>query len=90
MCLPYIRHMKTTLILRDELVRKAKSRAALRGMTLSRYMETCLENSLLETEAASVGDWLQSLPEVPEGATEEVDAILRLGDFDRIDPEMWS
>lgn len=82
--------MKTTLILRDELVRKAKSRAALRGLTLSRYMETCLEKSLQEKESACVGDWLHTLPDVPDGAVEEVEAIIRSGDFDRIDPELWS
>jgi len=81
--------MKTTLTLRDELVRKAKSRAALRGLTLSRYMEECLEKGLQETESSSVGDWLHTLPDTPDGSAEEVEAIIRSGDFEQIDPEMW-
>lgn len=39
--------MKTTLILKDELVRKAKSQAALLGCSMSKYMEDCLEKSFL-------------------------------------------
>jgi len=82
--------MKTTLVLRDDLVRKAKSRAALRGWTLSRYMEASLESSFLEENSATVGDWIHSLPETPADAAREVDTVLKSGDFDKIDAEMWS
>ncbi len=81
--------MKTTLILRDDLVRRAKSRAALRGWTLSHYMEKCLEQNLKNSDSARVGDWLKDLPPTPDGATRDVDNILRDADFQEIEPEMW-
>ncbi len=81
--------MKTTLILKDELVRRAKSRAALRGWTLSRYLERCLEKGLGEEELASVGDWIDQLPQTPAHAQKEVDARLKEADFERVDEEMW-
>ncbi|MEX2605935.1 MAG: hypothetical protein WD708_01210 [Kiritimatiellia bacterium] len=82
--------MKTTLILKDDLVRKAKSKAALHGWTLSHYMEKCLEHSFEQPEPASVGTWLDSLPKVPSKAQREVETILAEADFQKIDPEMWS
>lgn len=81
--------MKTTLVLKDDLVRKAKSRAALRGCTFSKYMELCLEKSFIE-EACSVKDWLDELPEVSSLALREVDAVLDSAGFEKIDPEMWT
>ncbi len=81
--------MKTTLILKDELVRRAKSRAALRGWTLSRYLERCLEKSLIEEDSASVGDWIDQLPPTPADAQKEVEAHLKEADFEQVDEEMW-
>lgn len=81
--------MKTTLILKEELVRRAKSRAALRGWTLSHYMERCLEKSLEEEEIVSVNDWIDQLPQTPSQAQKEVDARLKEADFEQIDEEMW-
>ncbi len=81
--------MKTTLILNDTIVRKAKARAALQGVSLSRYMEKSLEDSLKAREPGCVGDWIHSLPETPRGATKEISARIKEGAFDQIDPEMW-
>ncbi|MDA3873441.1 MAG: hypothetical protein PF795_05735 [Kiritimatiellae bacterium] len=82
--------MKTTLILKDDLVRKAKSKAALHGWTLSHYMERCLERSFEQPEPESVGDWLDRLPKVPSKAHHEVNAIVEDADYQKVDPEMWS
>jgi len=82
--------MKTTLILNDVLVRRAKSRAALEGCSLSRFMEACLEKGLQEPEPQCVGDWLHLLPDTPESARAEVEDHIRGGGFDDIEPEMWS
>jgi hypothetical protein len=83
--------MKTTLILRDELVRRAKARAALRGQALSRYMEESLERSLREDEKepATAAVWLSALPKVSQAATKELKAILATSSFRAIDEEMW-
>ena len=81
--------MKTTVILNDHLVKRAKSRAALRGWTLSHYMEKCLEADLAKSEDGRVGDWLSQLPATPKSAANEVNALLGKADFEKIDPEMW-
>lgn len=81
--------MKTTLILDDHLVRRAKSHAALRGLTLSRYMEKCLELGLTGMREQRVGDWLHTLPATPAAAAKEVNALLESADFEVVDPEMW-
>lgn len=81
--------MKTTLILNDTLVRKAKSRAALEGRTLSRFMEMCLEKELKTSRPERVGDWLHSLPKTPKSAQQDVEARIRAGGFDEIDGDMW-
>lgn len=83
--------MKTTLNLRDDLVRRAKARAALRGQPLARYIEEGLEQRLEIDEARPVtaGSWLDELPVVPDEASAEMERITRAEDFRRVDPEMW-
>ena len=83
--------MKTTISIRDDLLRKLKARAALRGQPLSRYMEEALERSLQEEDehSGSVGNWVESLPQVSRAALNDLEAHLASNDFRRIDPEMW-
>lgn len=44
--------MKTTLVLKDEVVRQAKRRAAELGMTLSEFAERSLREALAEKQTA--------------------------------------
>jgi len=83
--------MKTTLILRDDLVRRAKSRAALRGQPLSRYVEESLEKSLKEDEGSTSGiaDWIDGLPAISPQAAKDLKQVLGHEDFRPIDAEMW-
>lgn len=83
--------MKTTLIMRDDLVRRAKARAALRGQPLSRYMEESLERALKEDEKApvSVSEWIDSLPIISESAARDLKTVFAEKDFREIDEEMW-
>lgn len=83
--------MKTTLILRDELVRRAKARAALRGQPLSRYVEESLERSLNEDEdsSSSIEEWVNKLPRLSNQACEELNSVLESDDLRTIDPAMW-
>lgn len=83
--------MKTTLILRDELVRRAKARAALRGQPLSRYVEESLERSLKEDEdpLSSIEEWVNKLPRLSKQACEALNSVLENDDFRSIDPAMW-
>lgn len=77
--------------MRDDLVRRAKARAALRGQPLSRYMEESLERALKEDEKApaTVADWIHSLPEIPKSAARDLKTALADKDFREIDEEMW-
>ena len=83
--------MKTTLILHDELVRRAKARAALRGQPLSRYVEESLERSLNEDEdsAISIEEWVNKLPRLSKQACQELNVVLENDDLRSIDPAMW-
>ncbi len=83
--------MKTTLIMRDDLVRRAKARAALRGQPLSRYMEESLERALKEDEKdpVTVSEWIGSLPRISKSAAQDLRAALAEEDFRKIEQEMW-
>lgn len=83
--------MKTTLNLRDDLVRRAKARAALRGQGLACYIEEGLEKRLLEDESRSytAAAWLDTLPDFPVAAAEELSCVMTAENFRQIDPEMW-
>ncbi|WP_353565071.1 DUF6364 family protein [Haloferula sargassicola] len=83
--------MKTTVILRDELVRQAKARASLRGVSLSRFVEESLERTLSDPapEPESVGDWLASLPTVSKAASKDLQQALASDDFRPVDSGMW-
>ena len=54
--------MKTTINLKDDVLRRAKSRAALRGQPLAQYMEECLEQKLAQDESleGSLKEWINS------------------------------
>lgn len=83
--------MKTTLNIRDDLIRRAKARAALRGQPLASYVEEGLEKRLLEDEARFLmaASWLKTLPNVSEAAVQELEKVIHADDFRAIDPEMW-
>jgi hypothetical protein len=83
--------MKTTLNLRDDLVRRAKARAALRGQPLARYIEEGLEQRLDKEEVQPIrmDQWLESLPEVPVSAAKSLHAVVDADDFREIDEGMW-
>lgn len=83
--------MKTTLIMREDLVRRAKSRAALRGQPLSRYVEESLERTLKEDEQApaTVAEWISLLPKISKTALKDLNAALADNEFRQIDEEMW-
>ncbi len=83
--------MKTTIDVRDDVLRRAKARAALRGEPLSRFIEVSLERALREEEpdSSSWADWALRLPRVSSRSIVELNEALRGPDFRPIDPEMW-
>lgn len=89
--IPYLWSMKTTIDVRDDVLRRAKARAALRGEPLSRFIEVSLERALRDEEpdSSSWAGWALSLPPVPSKSIAELNETLRDADFRPIDPEMW-
>ena len=82
--------MKITLNLCDDLVRRAKARAALREQSLSRYVEESLERCLKKDEnpVSNIADWIDSLPRISKHASKELNVVLRSEDFRSIDKDM--
>jgi plasmid stability protein len=83
--------MKTTINLKDDVVRRLKSRAALRGQSLSKFMEESLEQKLLQDESSgdSVAEWIETLPVIPRAVANEVDKTMAHASFNKIDPELF-
>ena len=88
---PYLWCMKTTIDVRDDVLRRAKARAALRGEPLSHFIEVSLERALRDEDpnSSSWADWALSLPPVPSKSVVELNETRRGADFRPIDPEMW-
>lgn len=83
--------MKTTLIVRDDLYRKAKALAALQGKSLSRFFEESLECMLKEESKrkASWSEWATNLPSISHQASRDLADAVASPDFRSVDPEMW-
>ena len=84
--------MKTTLNVRDDLFRRAKARAALRGISLGRFLEESLERMLREgpQDSGSWSEWARQLPSVSEAAAADLRAAVADGELRVVDPEMWT
>ena len=83
--------VKTTLSLPDDVFRKAKARAALRGQTFGKFLEQSLQRTLSENEgqAAAANSWLLSLPRLPRGAAADLQRVVESADFRAVDQAMW-
>ena len=83
--------MKTTINLKDDVLRRAKSRAALRGQPLAQYMEECLEQKLAHDESmdGTLKEWISSLPKVSPDAIGDLEKNILGDDFRLIEEDMW-
>ena len=83
--------MKTTINLKDDVLRRAKSRAALRSQPLAQYMEECLEQKLAQDESldGSLKEWINSLPKVSPDAISDFEKNISGDDFRAIEEDMW-
>ncbi len=82
--------MKTTLELPDDLLRRSKATAALRGESLKEFVATALLE-YLEREAAQPvqPSWLKVFGQAKASEVREIDAIIDR-DFGRINPGNWT
>jgi hypothetical protein len=83
--------MKTTINLKDDVLRRAKSQAALRGQPLAQYMEECLEQKLAHDESldGTLTEWINSLPKVSPDAISDFEKNISGDDFRAIEEDMW-
>ncbi len=82
--------MKTTLEIPDALFRKAKATAAQQGRSMKEYIVEALTEKL-EKKTKEQG-WRAVLGKLgPEGrkAAREADAVIKMADFHKIDPDAW-
>lgn len=81
--------MKTTIDLPDELLRKAKSRAALQGRSLRSLFQEALESQLRGPRRGhEESGWRLVFGRAQEVDVAEVDAVVA-ADLDSIDPDAW-
>ncbi len=82
--------MKTTLEFPDKVFRKAKAKAAERGIPLRQFVTEAVEAKLREGENASEKPWMKSFGGLRHLHKENV-RIQKIIDeeFEKIDPEEW-
>jgi len=82
--------VKTTLEIPDELFRKTKATAALRGESLKEFVTEALEAHLKKQHAGdpSLRGWRSVFGKARKEEVEEIDAIIA-EEFERIDPAEW-
>ena len=82
--------MKTTIHLKDDVARRLKSRAALRGQSLSKFMEETLEQKLAQDESTghSLLEWVETLPVIPESIAKEIEETIAEAPFSKADENL--
>jgi hypothetical protein len=83
--------MKTTLEIPDEILRRAKSRAAERGVPLGQFVTEAIEEKLRSTTEVDKKPWMNHMGKL-KGLRKETRRIAKIIEhtFEVIDPEMWS
>jgi hypothetical protein len=83
--------VKTTLTISDDLFRKAKAYAALRGQTFGNLIEQSLRKVLLDSTLSrdSAKHWVQDLPSLSSAAVADLEKAVKARDFRSVDSEMW-
>lgn len=82
--------MKTTLEIPDELFRRAKATAALRGQRLKELVNEALRGHLDEQAAGDAvrPGWRQAFGGATAEEVAQIDAVIE-ADLERIDPDEW-
>ena len=83
--------MKTTIELDDELFRRSKAEAALRGESLKDFFSAALRDYLGQTGSPHRNvptGWRSVFGVVDVEMVEQVDAVVA-GEFEQVDPEDW-
>ena len=82
--------MKTTLEIPDPIFRRAKSKAAQRGIPLRQFVTEAVEDKLKDSPTTRKKPWLKGLGKLKHlrKETERINRIIE-EDSEKIDAEMW-
>jgi hypothetical protein len=83
--------MKTTLEIPDAIFRRAKSRAAERGIPLRKFVTEAVEDKLKAVSTAGQKPWMKHMGKLKDlrKETERINRVIEEA-FEEIDPEMWT
>lgn len=83
--------MKTTLEIPDAIFRRAKSKAAQRGIPLRQFVTEAVEEKLKNTSSADGKPWMKHFGRLHD-LREETARINQFieATFENIEPEMWA
>ena len=81
--------MKTTMEIPDTLFRRAKSRAAARGVPLRQYVTEALDEKL-KADSSDQKPWMKHVGKLKHlrKETRRINKIIE-STFEQIDPEVW-
>jgi hypothetical protein len=83
--------VKTTVEMPDALFRRAKSKAAERGIPLRQFVTEAIEEKLTKSSPSETRPWMKHVGELKHlhEETQRIDQIIE-DEFEKIDPEMWT
>lgn len=79
--------MKTTVEIPDRLFRAAKTAAAIRGLSLKKFLTEALQEKLAKAPLRH-SDWPVPPPKLASGELRRIEATIE-EEFSRIDPKDW-
>lgn len=83
--------MKTTLEIPDTVFRRAKSKAAERGIPLRQFVTEAVEDKLKAAPTARQKPWMKHVGKLKDlrKETERINRVIEAA-FEEIDPEVWA
>jgi hypothetical protein len=83
--------MKTTLEIPDSVFRRAKSKAAERGIPLRQFVTEAVEDKLKATPSAGQKPWMKHVGKLKDlrKETQRITKVIEQA-FEKVDPEMWT
>ena len=83
--------MKTTLEIPDAIFRRAKSKAAERGIPLRQFVTEAVEDKLKNSSSTTERPWMKHVGKLKHlhKEIEQIDRDIEEA-FEKIEPEMWT
>jgi hypothetical protein len=83
--------VKTTLEIPDTIFRRAKSKAAARGIPLRQFVTEAVEDKLKAAPAGGQKPWMKHMGKLKDlrKETARINKVIEEA-FEEVDPEMWA